>query len=412
MKIFDTILRALVGLLIIFAIALPATASEIWVSPISEDDNRNVGDWAVTQDGNARFAFSVPDNMKAFIGAYLVVIGNRSTTISYDLHLSVSMDGKAHDDMKQSITDQRFVIKKNNLTEIDISALFPADLLPGHEYVSLHFDTFKKESSVKVVGLRFIYNANADNIVTSLDIEDNSITSADIEDNSVASVDITDGSISGADIQDNTVSGADITNNSITGTDIQTNTVTSSDVKDGSLTGADIQDNTITGDDITNGSLTGADIQNNSITNVDILNEAGIDYDNAADQGYRGLGQRKYLSTEWTDIHVIQLTMPAPGIVTCIATGAFDWLDNKEIFARVGWSLESGDRAPLQYNFSQPEQSSSDGPELAVSTIYTFNMWRGGTEIFRLKASQFTGEPKQVSYWRQSAACMYFPTRL
>jgi hypothetical protein len=461
-KIFGCLLMSL-------AVAFPATAAEIWVPPLDKDPDKNVGDWAVTNNGDTRFSFSVPENLNTFVSAHLVVIGKKTTAISYDLLLSVSMDGKAHDDKTWSVSSLQADIEKDILSEIDVSPVFPPDLLPGDEYVSLHFDTFEARGDVRVVGLRFIYEADVDTlgglgpgdywkktdvfhgdvsgtgddlqlkpgVVGTPELATGSVSEPklgfdtatqlelDMEASARSAGDAHFGDVSGfnndlqiqpntvgsPEIADNSVTSADVTNNSLTGADIQNNTLTGSDVADGSLTGADIKDGNITGADVAGGSLTGFHIQNGTVTKADILDEAGMDNDTQ----WSGIGDSESLSKTWKIMHTVHLTHQASGVVTCIAAGAFDWQNKTPSFARVGWTTESGTAGPPQYNFAQPEKSgvSKDGgPEIPVSTVHTFNVHGARTTTFYLKASQFAGEPGDVWYWRQTGVCMYFPTRM
>ncbi len=172
----------LVCALVVTTLATTATADEIWVAPGTKPGH--FGDWAVTRDGKARFSFVVPDNMKSFQAAKVVVIGKKNAQFTYNLHLSVSQDMSPHNYMTYSDVGLRASVRRGELLEIDVSHLLPS-LEPGVDLVSLQFlakprwrGKWSKNSAraatgwkgddgkdgdhwptghVRVVGLRFLY---------------------------------------------------------------------------------------------------------------------------------------------------------------------------------------------------------------------------------------------------------------
>jgi hypothetical protein len=450
-KIFGCLLMSL-------AVAFPATAAEIWVPPLDKDPDKKVGDWAVTNNGDTRFSFSVPENLNTFVSAHLVVIGKKTTAISYDLLLSVSMDGKAYDDKTWSITNLQADIEKDILSEVDVSAVFPSDLLPGDEYVSLHFDTFEARGAVRVVGLRFIYEADVDTLGglspddywKKTEVFDGDVTGTgdnlqlkpgavgtpelaggavtepklgfdtatqlelDMEASARSAGDAHFGDVSGFNndlqIQPNTVGSPEIADNSVTGADIRNSTITGADVADRSLSGADLVTNSITGWEIADSSLTGVDIQDESLSSADLVNEAAIEFNQHT--GHSGIGALVELTPTWQDVEVLEVTYRRSGYVTCNGTGMMDWQNNKRTQVQLGWTTREGNWSPAVTNYANPYRSDANGPEIPITAAYTFTVSGSGTKAFRLKARQYGGDPNDVWYWHQHAVCMYFPTRM
>jgi len=180
----------------LFGIALiltvtPVQANEIWVAPAEEAPEKEVGNWAVTNKGDTHFSFAIPNDLNDFVGAKVVVIGRKNTEITYDLFLSLSRDGFPHDTFKDALVNLGpEMLFKNELREIDVSAIFP-DLVPGMDYVTLHFlakdqgrrrrndddddDRNRGGSSkdIQVIGLRFIYDkAVGDDFQAQIDAEE------------------------------------------------------------------------------------------------------------------------------------------------------------------------------------------------------------------------------------------------
>ena len=126
--------------LLSLATATPVLANELWVTPAKKHADKAVGDWAATRFGDTHFSFGIPDNFDGFLGATVVLIAKESGEISYDLHLSISQDALSHDDFTDSIQDLPAVVVKGQLLELDVSAIFPSDLVAGVDYASLHLN--------------------------------------------------------------------------------------------------------------------------------------------------------------------------------------------------------------------------------------------------------------------------------
>jgi hypothetical protein len=121
-----------------------------------------VGNWAVTNNGDAHFSFALPDNMTSFSAAKVVVIGKKDKEITYDLHISVAQNMQRHDAISDSLTKLPETLVKDKLLEIDISEIFAEiDFLPGLDYVTLHFKADKK-GKVQIIGMRFQYEGLTD----------------------------------------------------------------------------------------------------------------------------------------------------------------------------------------------------------------------------------------------------------
>lgn len=163
-------------LLVLLAVsgAASARANEIWVSPKAREDSKAIGNWATTPTGEARFSFGVPDNLVRVLGARVVVIGppesreadddgadderrRREHAFTYTLSLSLSETGSPQD----LFTDRRsglgpIAIQSGQLVEIDVSEIFPAEVAPGTDVMTLRF-VAQPKGKVHVVGLRFIF---------------------------------------------------------------------------------------------------------------------------------------------------------------------------------------------------------------------------------------------------------------
>jgi len=139
-----------------------ALANEIWVTPGGYGLYFPSGNWPVTLYPWATFAFSVPDNMKAFESAKLVVISGVSSTVTYSLGLSIGSNGDPQNYYTDSATGLKATLTKGHLQEIDISSYIPTGKKPGgfaiqpEDYIGMNFQ-FNPSYSVNVLGLRFQY---------------------------------------------------------------------------------------------------------------------------------------------------------------------------------------------------------------------------------------------------------------
>jgi len=160
MKNKTTLSILLFLLLLLCAGVAGALANEIWIIPDNKDTNKVVGNWTVTNNGQAYFSFAVPDNMTLFKAARVVLIGKADTSISYDLNISIAQNLMRHD----AYIDARFnfpaIVYKEKLLEIDVSSIFPQLLYAGNDYVSLRFNSIK-QGEVYLLGLRFQYEGPA-----------------------------------------------------------------------------------------------------------------------------------------------------------------------------------------------------------------------------------------------------------
>jgi len=137
----------------------PALGNEIWVEPDPRGrDDDTIGNWVLSESGDTRFTFAIPDNMKFFLSAKVVVIGEEDADILYDLSLSIAQNEQFHDVAVVDLLDQTAELATDQLLEIDVSEPFEniAEFFPGVDYVALHF---KADEDLRVVGLRFQYDA-------------------------------------------------------------------------------------------------------------------------------------------------------------------------------------------------------------------------------------------------------------
>ena len=163
----------LIGVLLV---ALPITAAELWVAPAADPPDTEVGDWAVTAGGSTHFSFAVPADMSALSSVKVVVIGKNNKDTLVDLYLSISENEQRHDLHTDSILGVEITCVADEFMEVDVTDIFlvTPPLNPGVDYVSLYFST----KFARVVGLRFIYDANTA-LQSDLDAEETAREAAD-----------------------------------------------------------------------------------------------------------------------------------------------------------------------------------------------------------------------------------------
>ena len=119
-----------------------------------------------------RFTIAVPDNMTAFLAARVALVVDRGTahasdapshrepgqaSFLYDLSLTVNREGAPLDVVAQEREDLGPVTAPaHRLVEVDVSEVFPRDMVPALDYVTLLFRTRPSEH-VRFLGLRFIF---------------------------------------------------------------------------------------------------------------------------------------------------------------------------------------------------------------------------------------------------------------
>ena len=143
-------------------LAIPSTglANEIWLEPAKQAANKTVGNWATAQVNKKRkethFSFHIPDDFDSFTKAIVVLIPPKTTTFPWQTNLSVSGDGQPQNAYTNSVTGSQ-AVKKNNVTEVDVSAVFNNSGLNFSNYVSLNFALGNNGRDTRVVGMRFQY---------------------------------------------------------------------------------------------------------------------------------------------------------------------------------------------------------------------------------------------------------------
>lgn len=147
---------ALVGLaLALCLVALPLSADEMWVHPGDKAD-QEVGNWGVTNNGEARFSFSIPEEIDQLTSARVVLLGKKTTGITWTADLSISRDGAARDAYTASGSGAESMTA-DVLTEVDVTSLFPAVLDGGLDMAGLAFEG-DKNGDLYVIGLRIAYS--------------------------------------------------------------------------------------------------------------------------------------------------------------------------------------------------------------------------------------------------------------
>ncbi len=153
------LLSALVGAVtlgLLCAFAPSALADEIWVLPSNAPGK--VGDWATTKAGKVtRFSFHVPNHFAAHVKTVVVLIPKDDGKLKFEADISVTDANKSHKEFEDEITGEVNPVVKGDITEVDITSLFPLSLA-AEQYVSVEFDE-KKASKKKgqVVGLWIQY---------------------------------------------------------------------------------------------------------------------------------------------------------------------------------------------------------------------------------------------------------------
>lgn len=152
MKKLSVVTTLLFGL----SLSAQAAAEELWVAP-SDKSDKEVGNWAVTNNGEVNFVFAAPDNLDSLGNVILVVLGKKTTTVDMEVEVSIAADGQAHDSNTSALALSGIDLIKDEVTEIDLSGAFPA-LAAGTDYVGVELET-EEEGDVRVLGLRVQYRA-------------------------------------------------------------------------------------------------------------------------------------------------------------------------------------------------------------------------------------------------------------
>jgi Collagen triple helix repeat (20 copies) len=133
---------------------------ELWVGAIKP--NKGYGPWQTTSNGKADFVFGVPTNFTGFANAKIVAIAKKTTSVDYDVTVSVAKDGEVAVGSGYTLSDQGPVnLTKGHVIEIDVSAALPNDLEAGQDSVALNFKVAKHGHDLRILGLRFVYDGVA-----------------------------------------------------------------------------------------------------------------------------------------------------------------------------------------------------------------------------------------------------------
>jgi hypothetical protein len=140
--------------LVLILVAMPAAADEMWVAPGDKADHE-VGDWGVTNNGEARFSFAVPDDLASLTSAKVVLLGKKTKDVDWQANLSISQDGTPHDAFSSSVSGT-VAMTAGDIAEVDVTAAFPPALAAGVESAGLAFQGLQN-GDLHVVGLRIAY---------------------------------------------------------------------------------------------------------------------------------------------------------------------------------------------------------------------------------------------------------------
>jgi hypothetical protein len=78
--------------------------------------------------------------------------------VSYRLALSLSADGMSRDALTRNVPAQTAVLGDRRISELDATAVFPARVVPGEDYVGIHL-WLSPVTAASVLGLRLRYEA-------------------------------------------------------------------------------------------------------------------------------------------------------------------------------------------------------------------------------------------------------------
>lgn len=159
---FLTIRVGVMGLIggLVLASSLSALANELWVAPAKSPADKQVGNWAVNHlgpmDSRTHFGFHVPGDITAFTKAVVVLIPPATGALVYNLDISVAKSAQSQNAFTNSSPGLATGVTANVLTELDVSSIFPGNLLvPDGTYVSLNFSL--PAGTTQVLGMRFEY---------------------------------------------------------------------------------------------------------------------------------------------------------------------------------------------------------------------------------------------------------------
>lgn len=149
-------ITGLAALLFAVSLSAQAVAAELWVTP-SDKNDKEVGNWAVSNTGDVNFVFAAPDNLDSLESVQLVVLGKKTTSVDMHVAVSTAGDGQAHDTNGGSLLLAGVSLSKDEITEVDLSGAFPP-LAAGTDYVGVALHTVEA-GDVRVLGLRVSYQA-------------------------------------------------------------------------------------------------------------------------------------------------------------------------------------------------------------------------------------------------------------
>ena len=191
--LIPTCLQSIGVLTMTVVLALPtmASADQIWVAPVKAGGNGKVGNWGTANLGGflsyakeTHLSFRVPDNFDTFTKAVVVLLPPKTANVPFTAKISVSGDGLQQDDFTDSFSGTAWS-SKNQITELDVSTIFPGFLGPTH-YVSVNFELNGLFDQTRVVGMWFEFVSKIVTVSTG-NIEDDSITVEKVADAAVDS---------------------------------------------------------------------------------------------------------------------------------------------------------------------------------------------------------------------------------
>jgi hypothetical protein len=160
---------------LVTAVAVPASADEIWVAPTSQQDLGGLGIatstvWPVTPVGGVRLAWGVPNNLQTFQRARVVLIPQApGGAATLNVLVCAAQDGNMAGANCAGPFAQTFTGVANQLTEVEIGPMISSRIgVAGANYLAVLAYTTPTTTTDHILGLRFSFVPKVANGVATL----------------------------------------------------------------------------------------------------------------------------------------------------------------------------------------------------------------------------------------------------
>lgn len=129
---------------------------ELTIMPF-DDPTGTVGNWefvSINSSQGTHFVFRVPDTFATLISASIIIIPDTTETIQWDVLVSVSQAGVAHNDDERSALNETLSVTLGLITELDVSSVLSG--LTAGDYVGLDFQS--DTANIRVLQFELIYD--------------------------------------------------------------------------------------------------------------------------------------------------------------------------------------------------------------------------------------------------------------